>query len=85
MITLVSFESSVVPRASQVTKLSIVVTLETEDVAFVCWRVILAFFVLLVVSLDGLPETVSSTIISLDWSLMIFEIVLLIMVNAGKA
>ena len=60
MISLISFESYVVPRASEITELPVVVTLETEDVAFVCWSVILAFFVLFVVSLDGLSEPVSS-------------------------
>ena len=60
MISLISFESAVVPRASQITELPVVVTLETEDVAFFCLRVILAFFVLLVGLLDGLLEPVSS-------------------------
>ena len=60
MISLISFESSVVSRASQITELLVVVTLETEDAAFFCWKLILAFFVLLVVLLDGLSEPVSS-------------------------
>ena len=60
MISLISFESSVVSRASQITELLVVVTLETEDAAFFCWKLILAFFVLLVLLLDGLSEPVSS-------------------------
>ena len=60
MISLISFESSVVSRVSQITELLVVVTLETEDAAFFCWKLILAFFVLLVLLLDGLSEPVSS-------------------------
>ena len=60
MISLISFESSVVSRVSQITELLVVVTLETKDAAFFCWKLILAFFVLLVLLLDGLSEPVSS-------------------------
>ena len=59
MVSLISFESYVVPRASQITELPIVGTLVTEYVAFVHLRVILSYFVLMVVSLDGLLEPVS--------------------------
>ena len=40
------------------TELPVIATLETEDVVFVCCNVLLAFFVLLIASLDGLSETV---------------------------
>ena len=59
MMCSISFEISVVRRAFKIIELPVHATLETVDVAFVCWRVMLAFIVLLVAALDGLSEPAS--------------------------
>ena len=97
MISLISFESAVVPRASLITELSVVVTLETEHVAFfllegnsIVFRVAGSFIGWSVCTciINGNQFCVGhqgAIVIPADWFLMIFKIDLPIMLNGGNA